>query len=137
MIKFLRKILKKGLFDDGWTCNVCKKEIFSGYFCSECYQKLEYVSENKCLHCGRVTPYTVAYCDSCIEKNISFDKAVSVFNYKPPLSHLIQNLKYQGDKYLATYFASKMKALYDRENLCTDAVVFVPMHQERSSFVYF
>ena len=131
MIKFFKKILNRCLFYDRWTCNACKKEIFNGYFCSECLKEIEYIAENKCLHCGRITPYKVAFCDSCIEKNISFDRAFSVFNYKPPVSSLIQNLKYQGDKYIANYFASEMSSLYKREKIKVDGILFVPMHQDR------
>ena len=131
MIKFLRKILSRGLFYDRWTCNACKREIFEGYFCSDCLKNIEYITKNKCFHCGRITPYAVNYCDSCIEKNLSFDRAISVFNYKKPISYLIQNLKYKGDKYLANYFASEMYSLYKRENILVDGVLFVPMHQER------
>ncbi len=131
MIKFLQKILNRTLFYDRWTCNACGKEIFEGYFCSDCQQKIKYIKEDKCLHCGRLTPYTVAYCDSCIEKNLSFDRALSVFNYQSPISNLIQNFKYRGDKYLSNYLVDEMYSLYKRENVCCECVTFVPMHQER------
>lgn len=133
MIKFNNKNLIDAIFNDRWTCNVCYKEIFSGYFCDECNKNIEKISENKCLHCGRYTPYSVNYCDSCIEKNINFDIARSVYKYKIPISLLIQNFKYKNKKFHYRFFAGELYKLYKAENLNCDAVCFVPMTEERFS----
>ena len=131
MIKFINKVLNRALFYDRWTCNVCNKEIFEGYFCKDCQSKITLISENKCLHCGRLTPYAVNYCNSCAEKNINFDKALSVFNYEPPVSYLIQNFKYQNQKYLGDYFSKELFNLYKKANLTCDLITFIPMHPSR------
>ena len=131
MIKFIKKVLNRALFYDRWTCNVCNKEIFKGYFCSDCQSKITFITKNKCLHCGRATPYPVNYCNSCTERNINFDKALSVFDYKKPVSLLIQNFKYQNRKYLGDYFSKELYTLYKNENLSCDLVAFVPMHPDR------
>lgn len=131
MSNFLKKLLDKALFYDRWTCNACGNEIFSGYFCSACQEKVKYVGDNKCLHCGRVTPYPVNFCDSCIEKNVFFDRALSVFNYQPPISDLIQKFKYDNKKYLSKYFAEELFALCKAQNIDFDVITFVPMHEER------
>ncbi len=131
MIDFIKNIFKRSLFHDRWTCNVCGKEIFEGYFCSDCQKGITKIAENKCLHCGRATKYSVKYCDSCVEKNINFDRALSVFDYKPPISFLIQNFKYQNKKYHAKYFAEELYSLFNSEGLMVDVVTFVPMHEDR------
>ena len=91
MINFIKKVLQKTLFYDRWTCNGCGKEIFENYFCEDCLNKITQISGNKCAHCGRLTVYPVKFCDSCKEVNINFDRALSVFDYKEPISYLIQN----------------------------------------------
>ena len=131
MKKDTLKIIEDSLFYDRWTCNVCGKEIFSGYFCSECEEHIERLGLNRCSHCGRKTAYPVNFCNSCIEKNLSFDLARSVFNYKPPIDLLIQNFKYKNYRYVAKYFAEELFALYKNENLDCDFVIFVPMSEER------
>lgn len=131
MSNFLKKLLDRALFYDRWTCNACGDEIFSGYFCSRCQEKIKYIGENSCSHCGRVTPYPINFCDSCIEKNVFFDRALSVFDYQPPISDLIQNFKYKNKRYFATYFAEELYLLCKAKNLDFDIITFVPMHEER------
>ena len=131
MISFIKKVLHKTLFYDRWTCNGCGKEIFEDYFCEDCLNKITQISENKCEHCGRATVYPVKFCDSCIELNINFDRALSVFDYKEPISYLIQNFKYKNHKYHAKYFAEKLYSLYKKEEIEVDVVTFVPMHELR------
>ena len=131
MINFIKKVLQKTLFYDRWTCNGCGKEIFENYFCEDCLNKITQISENKCAHCGRLTVYPVKFCDSCKEVNINFDRALSVFDYKEPISYLIQNFKYKNHKYHAKYFAEMLYSLYEKEGLEVDVVTFVPMHEDR------
>lgn len=131
MISFIKKALRKTLFNDRWTCNACGKEIFDDYFCEECLNKITQIDKNKCEHCGRLTAYPVKFCDSCKEVNINFDRALSVFNYEEPISFLIQNFKYKNHKYHAKYFAEKLYSLYEKEGLSADVVTFVPMHEDR------
>ena len=128
----LRKVLEKLFFQVNYTCNNCGVEIFNGgYFCSDCEKIIKEIKVNKCDHCGRITFYPVNYCDSCIEKNINFDKARSVYDYVYPINGLIKNFKYNGKRYLAEVFASKLKTLYLNEFETVDAIVFVPMTDER------
>ncbi|MBQ3235848.1 MAG: ComF family protein [Clostridia bacterium] len=124
-------LIKRSLFNTGWTCNACGREIFSGYFCDECLKNIVKIGENKCLHCGRQAPYKTEYCDSCIEKNIGFDVARSVYEYTHPLSIVIQNFKYNNARYHAEFFAREMFEVYKAEKLSSDIVTFVPMHQNR------
>lgn len=127
----ISNLITKAFFYDKWTCNACGKEIFEGYFCKECQAKLVEITENKCNHCGRLSLSSVNFCDSCIENNLYFDVARSVFLYKEPISYLIQNFKYNNLKYLSNYFAEKMAEIYKSENFTCDFITFVPMSDKR------
>ena len=128
----LRKVLTKLFFQVNYTCNVCGKEIFNGeYFCKDCESVMPTIKKDKCDHCGRITNYAVTYCNSCIEKNINFDKARSVFDYEEPVNALIKTFKYNGKRYLAEAFANKLKSIYVNEFMTADVIVFVPMTEER------
>lgn len=124
-------LIKRSLFNTGWTCNACGKEIFSGYFCEDCLKSIVKINKDKCFHCGRRTLYPVNYCDSCIEKNLNFDIARSVYEYQAPLSFVIQNFKYENAKYHAEFFANEMYEIFINENLYCDVITFVPMHEKR------
>lgn len=133
MQKKTQKIIDNALFYDRWTCNVCGKEIFSGYFCEECQSKIEWLSEseNRCSHCGRKTAYSVKFCNNCIEKNINFDTARSVFNYQDTIGGVIQNFKYNNCRYLSKYFAEELYKIYIKEKFECDYITFVPMSEQR------
>ncbi len=122
---------KKGLinafYNLKWRCNACDEEIFNGkYFCDSCEKSLPYIKENKCYHCGRNTAYAMEYCDSCIEKNVNFTKARSVFSYKAPINILIQNLKYENKLYLSNIFCDYFIETYLSNFSDTDFITFVP-----------
>ena len=126
------KVIQNIFFQTNYTCNICGKEIFSGkYFCDKCESVLPRIDKNKCDHCGRVTFYAVKYCDSCVKRNINFDTARSVFDYVEPIDNLIKDFKYKGKRYLSEVFANELKNLYYSEFITADAIVYVPMTEER------
>lgn len=127
----ISNLITRFFFYDRWTCNACGKEIFSGYFCNDCLEKIVEINDKRCNHCGRLSLSSVEFCDSCIEKNLSFDVCRSVFVYKEPISYLIQNFKYNNLKYLSDYFSQKMASLYKSENFSCDFITFVPMSDNR------
>lgn len=130
MRKFLN-LIKRSLFYERWTCNSCGKEIFGGYFCKDCMDKLIEIDHNHCNFCGRRTPYPVSYCDSCSGKNLSFDSARSVYEYTPVLSGVIQNFKYNNARYHARFFAEKLFEIYKDLGVSVDVVTFVPLSEKR------
>ena len=128
----LRKVLTKLFFQVNYTCNVCEKEIFTGdYFCADCLKSLPEIKQDKCEHCGRITSFPVEYCDSCMQKNINFDMARSLYDYVMPINSLIKTFKYDGKRYLAEVFANKLRDLYVKEFITADVIVYVPMTNER------
>ena len=131
MIDKIIEKLKKSLFYDRWTCNVCGKEIFDGFFCDECLKTIVEIGENKCLHCGRRTAYETNFCNSCIEKNLDFDMARSVYEYGDTISIVIKNFKYNNFRYLRRFFAEKLTQKVDSEGIDFDIVTYVPMTKER------
>lgn len=128
----VKEYLKRALFANDLACACCGKEIFGdGYFCGECLKALPIIAENKCNHCGRAAPYFTEYCDSCKERNINFDKAYSVYEYLPPISKLIKDLKYENKRYIAEIFAKSLAKICLREFVPADVLVPVPMTEER------
>ena len=127
----IKNFIRNALFYEKWTCNICGAEIFSGIFCDNCNKKISHIKENRCEHCGRITYAKVPFCDSCKTQNLNFDKARSLYEYKEPISYLIQNFKYDNCRYLARIFAGELYSLYQEEGFELDVITFVPMHEER------
>lgn len=122
-----KKILREWFFNLKWRCNACDEENFNGdYFCDNCKKTLPIIKENKCYHCGRLTAYSMEYCDSCIDKNIYYDKARSLFSYEEPISYLVQNFKYNGNLYLADIFCDYFLEIFFSNFADTDIITFVP-----------
>ena len=131
-IKELFKSVKDGYFNEKWVCNACKEENFNGdYFCKRCQEKLPKIKEDFCHHCGRKTAFPTLYCDSCIEKNINFDTARSIYEYAEPIDKLLLKFKYEGDKYIANIFIDDLANIFYQNFADTDVITFVPMHEER------
>jgi predicted amidophosphoribosyltransferase len=124
----IKKGIKYALFNLKWRCNNCQEENFDGdYFCKSCLENLPFIKENKCSHCGRVLLYAQNYCESCIEKNLNFDKALSVFSYEEPINNLIMQLKYNSKLYLAEVFSSYLSNLFFSNVYDSDVITYVPM----------
>ena len=126
------KTLRETFFPEKLTCSLCRREIFGDSpFCKDCLDALPRNDGAICDHCGRKTSARVSYCDSCREKNLSFDVARSPFLYEPPVSYALQKLKYDNAKYFARDFAPELVRTYLAEFWTCDAVVFTPMTGKR------
>lgn len=125
------RAISRFLFPVDITCNVCGREIFEGYFCSECEEKLPFNDGFICNHCGRRVFGAEEFCSSCNGRETYFDRARSVFVYSEPIKKLIASLKYNGKRYLAEVFAFYLARLYYSSFFNSDAVVYPPMSKER------
>lgn len=131
-LKGLFKSVKDGYFNEKWTCNGCSNENFTdGYFCQKCQETLPVISQDFCEHCGRKTPFPTAFCNSCIEKNINFEKARSLYEYKEPINNLLRNFKYDGDKYIANIFVKDLANKFYENFSDADFFTAIPMTSER------
>jgi ComF family protein len=120
--------IKQNYFPLNYTCNVCEKEVFDKeYFCQDCKKELYKIDENRCNHCGRKTPYKVEYCDSCVDKNLDFYEARSLYEYKGSIQAVIKRLKYNEKTYLADLFINDLANLYYSRFMNCDVVISVPM----------
>ena len=126
-MKKVSEFLSKILFSEKWTCNLCGREVFDGYFCQDCLSKLPFNDGEICFHCGRHVKVSENYCLTCKGKLTAIDKGRSVFRYKDEVAFLIRKLKYDNGRYLAKVFAPYLEKLYLKNYFNADFMVFVPM----------
>ncbi len=122
-------MLKDLFFDLKLTCNACGREIFEGYFCKDCTEKME-LNTKFCVKCGRSVLNDAGVCSYCYGNPIHFDKARSVYGYKAPVSGLIKSLKFNGKKYLAEIFGEILSPYVIRDFADADVITCVPMHEK-------
>lgn len=127
------------------TCRLCGKKLEdrtsltsisdSGcYSCSSCIESLPYL-KHCCFQCGQ--PFSggnkdIDRCGKCLSSPPPFDQCFSPFEYAPPISDQICQLKYGQQamtaKFLADLFVQEWLA-HDIE--LPDALISVPMHPKR------
>lgn len=129
--QFFSKLIRASFFNAKWRCLICGKEIFDdGYICDDCEKILPYNDGAICGHCGRKVIAYEEYCSTCKNFLVSLDACRSVFNYEPPISALIKNLKYDNRQYIAKYFAKSLAMLYFKSYFNADMLVYVPMSEK-------
>ena len=127
MIEKVKLFFKDIFFNHRWRCVVCKREKFNdGFVCESCEKVLPYI-EKRCKHCGRALLRNADVCDECRGELISFNQAVSVFDYGESIATLIRNFKYEGQRYLKEYFGEKLYTCFINSNINCDIVTYVPM----------
>ncbi len=126
--KFFKEIFDKYFFNPKWRCLVCGKEIFNeSGFCDKCYKGLPFNTGYICAHCGRKIIAPERYCSTCKGYLTSIDIGRSVFNYEPPVSTMIKNLKYNNHRYLVDYFAKELSFVYLNNYINADYITYIPM----------
>lgn len=131
-MKFLRKIL--GVIFPS-HCLYCEKIISAeGLFCSECWPKLQFITDPKCNICCNPFEFLVSEnltCAKCLSSPPSYDKAVVIFRYNKLIKKVVSNFKYRDGTYLAKKLARFLFNKARVEISDADFIVAVPLHKKR------
>ena len=122
-------MIKDLFFNLKLTCNACGCEIFAGYFCKECAEKMK-INDKYCFKCGRSVISEGNICSFCYGKGQFYEKSRSAFLYIEPVSMLIKSMKFNGKKYLADIFGEILAPFVIKEFADADLITYVPMHKK-------
>ncbi len=117
-------------------CLLCQMPLHqSDYVCSGCYQELPWLNDSYCQICARPLPASqTAVCGKCLQKPPYFHKTVALWQYAPPLTKLIIQLKFQQKLLHANFLASclidKIHETY-RAMPLPETLIPVPLHKYR------
>lgn len=117
-------------------CAVCDDVLGPGSkgICASCRPRLSYVSEPRCMRCGKeIENSDEEYCGDCTKTKRSFEGGFPLFNYIPPLSDAITRLKYHGRQEYAGIYGREIAKAYGAQfkMLGVKCLVPVPLHKDR------
>ena len=117
-------------------CAVCDDVLGPGSkgICASCRPRLSYVSEPRCMRCGKeIENSDEEYCGDCTKTKRSFEGGFPLFNYIPPLSDAITRLKYHGRQEYAGIYGREIAKAYGAhfKMLGVECLVPVPLHKDR------
>lgn len=131
-VKPLLREIKRAVFNRKLTCNLCGRENFNDkYFCDECLSKLTFNDGYICDHCGTPLEYPAAYCNCCIDRNLSFSYSRSAFIYTGEVKRVIRDMKFSGKAYLADVLAEYAYKKLVKCGYSADIVTYIPMTKRR------
>ncbi len=116
------------------TCTLCGQHGQESLaLCKECHNDLIFI-ENSCSQCSLPLPATASgnRCGQCQQHPPAFDNAICLFAYRPPVSQLIQGLKFHDKlghaRLLGTLLAM---SLSERVQAWPDCILPVPLSDKR------
>ncbi len=115
-------------------CLSCEEIINKeGIFCSECWLKLQFITEPKCAVCSYPFEFQGLnlLCGKCLNKKPSFEKAIAIFRYNHVLRRIISSLKYRDQTFVAKKFSSFLFKASKTEIKNCDVLTIVPLHISR------
>ncbi len=117
-------------------CLACEKIISrDGLFCSECWLKLQFVTDPKCKICSYPFEIEIAHasplCSKCLIKKPSYDKLLTIFRYNHVIKKIIGSFKYRDQTFLAKKFSKILADKARSEIVDCDFIVAVPLHPKK------
>ncbi len=105
---------------DTGLCDHCLADLPTvTHTCQRCALPLE----GQRIHAG--------ICGSCLTDPPPFHRSISPFHYKPPVTRLIAQLKYQRQLNLVPLLSRALASLIDLQHHPVDALLPVPLHNRK------
>lgn len=121
------------------VCPVCRDVVTpkGGLICTECREKLPYVTEPACMRCGRpVFSEQDEFCSSCSQQTFRYERGFAVFTYDDVMQQAVADFKYRNRRELAEFFAEELADVFQTKMYDLGAEVFVPVpvHKARKRY---
>lgn len=132
-MNFFKKILE--IFFPS-HCVSCEEIISKdALFCSDCWQKLQFITEPKCEICSYPFEVEIKFqspqCARCLAKRPFYDSSITIFRYNDIIRKAISDLKYNDQIFLAKKFAKILSQKAASKIDDCDLIVAVPLHALR------
>lgn len=117
-------------------CISCEKIISQdALFCSDCWQKLQFITNPKCKICSYPFDVEISFvepiCSRCLIKKPFYDKAITIFRYNKIIRKIIGDLKYRDQTFLAKKLGKILAEKAKSEIIEADIIIAIPLHKKR------
>lgn len=117
------------------VCPFCGKANRSG-ICTSCRKEVDQlrIVHPRCMKCGKpVSQPEQEYCYDCMHEHHWYDRGVSVWVHRPPVSTSIYQLKYHNQRRYGALLAKEMVSVYEQtiRMWAPDLIMPIPVHRKR------
>ena len=132
---FLKRIIRLIYPNYCLSCQININE--NGYFCSDCYQDLKFISVPKCDICSKPIIDNISnrqqqiLCVDCIANKPNYDKIFTIFAYNYLIKKIIINLKYHRQTSNSKKIAQIIYSNFANDLKNFDLIIAVPLHLTR------
>ncbi len=101
--------------------------------CPACEQELPRI-ENACPQCGIPLAHDAEtiLCGQCQQKTPQFDRVISLLHYQPPVTWLLQQMKFHNKPAYARLLSSLLLSRIQQDSAAMpEAIIPVPLHHKR------
>ena len=102
------------------------------FICRQCHDSLPHY-QSGCTGCGIILDNygEKNLCGACILSPPLYDNMLALFEYEPPISSLIHQLKFNGNLLIARWLATQWITHLKKINKLPDLIMPVPLHHTR------
>lgn len=116
-------------------CPFCGRAFWEG-ICPSCRKKINriLVEEPRCMKCGKpVLSETQEYCADCGHTHHYYDRGMSLWLHRKPVSTSIYWFKYHNQRVFGYYYAKEMAARFGTviRQWRPDCIIPIPLHPRR------
>lgn len=120
-------------------CILCNTVLVKGRrgICSDCRKKLPYITEPRCLHCGKpISSAAMEYCFDCSGRTGNLERGISLWEYNDCMKRVMADFKYGGLESNAAFFAEELEECYGEKlrDWNIQAIVPVPLYWRKRWF---
>lgn len=120
-----------------FICDTYDESVNEGHICSQCREKLNFISDNKCSICGKPLKDNplIKKCYNCKKHPYYFTRAISAVEYHGTIKEAIYKYKYGKKTYMYKTFGPILVQAIRASNIDIsdiDIIVPVPLHRMKT-----
>lgn len=115
------------------VCPFCGKLSAEG-ICAVCRGKIVYVSEPRCMRCGKpLRDETGEYCQTCAHRRSAIDQGRGLWLHADPVSGAVYRFKYKNKRIWGRIFAAELARQYGKQirDWGIQEIIPIPLHASR------
>lgn len=115
------------------VCPFCGK-LYSKGICAVCRKKIVYVSEPRCMRCGKpLRDEAQEYCQTCARRESAIDQGRGLWLHADPVSGAVYRFKYKNKRIWGRIFAAELARQYGKQirDWGIKEIIPIPLHASR------